>query len=301
LHGSVVMNSMDSRFRGNDMTRGNGTYWIPAFAGMAQLFRIQLHNRIFKYTSPLLIVLAAALASCGKSPGASLPKPAPVALVVREGKSLLDWARLMVENVKPSEMSYEHDSRRIKWPEGGDSTYQSRTDCSGFVTALLRQTYGLKSRDIEKWLERDQPLAKDYYRVIKAQRGFMLVSTVSEIQPNDVIAIQYPTDEGDDDTGHIMIVAGTPQPREATPPRKRNTEQWDVPVIDQSRTGHGSKDTRHLRDGGFISGVGLGTMRLYTDQTGRVVGYAWSGFPNSDYHSQSRRPLVIGRIVESAR
>ncbi|MFO1351496.1 MAG: hypothetical protein U1F68_12855 [Gammaproteobacteria bacterium] len=46
----------------------------------------------------------------------------------------------------------------------------------------------------------------------------------------------------------------------------------------------------------FNAGVGEGLLRLYANQAGQIVGYAWSTFENSDFYAQSERHLRIGRL-----
>src|SRR5262249_216765 len=113
-------------------------------------------------------------------------------------------------------------------------------------------------------------------------------------RPGDFIAIRYPA--GSENTGHIMVVAETPQRRQASEPVIEGTEQWEVTVIDSSESGHGKMDTRRKEDGTFGSGVGEGIFRLYSDRKGKIVGYSWSTFKNSDYYDLATRHLVIGRL-----
>ena len=75
-----------------------------------------------------------------------------------------------------------------------------------------------------------------------------------------------------------------------------DTDQWDVPVIDSSESGHGKQNTRRRDDGKFNRGVGQGTMRIYTDADGKVAGYTWSDESVSTYRSKPDYDLVVGRL-----
>jgi hypothetical protein len=208
----------------------------------------------------------------------------------------LDLARVLVRELRPENTSYQHKQGYIKWKgEDGAEAYESRVDCSGLLNSLLERAYGLTPDDFEKWLGKHRPLAKEYFDAITTQKNFRLITTVGSVRPGDVIAIRYPPGTNDN-TGHIMIIAGVPTARKASKPEVDGTEQFEVSVIDSSESGHGRTDTRRKQDGTFGDGVGQGVFRLYASPNGEIVGYTWSTFANSDYYDQNTRQLVIGRL-----
>lgn len=207
----------------------------------------------------------------------------------------LDWAEILVKELKPEDTSYQHKNGYVRWKgEGGAQAYESHTDCSGFLTVLLEKAYGLTQADFEKWLNTKRPLAVHYHDALVDQRRFRLIESVKDTQPGDIIAIKYPPDA--ENSGHIMLIAETPQRRRSSHPEREGTEQWEVTVIDASRSGHGKTDTRRTGDGTFGSGVGKGVFRIYVDKHGKPVGYTWSTFSNSEYYDQAARHLAIGRL-----
>lgn len=213
-------------------------------------------------------------------------------------RSPLQWAELLVENIQPENTDYQHKKGTVKWQGiDGAGEYESHTDCSGLLNALLERTYGLKSADFEKWLGLRRPLAITYHDAIESKNGFARIERVSDIQPGDIIAIRYPPDA--DNSGHIMLVAEKPRRRTATEPIVPDTVQWEITVIDSSESGHGKTDTRRRSDGGFGQGVGKGVFRIYTDKRGSFVGYAWSDFANSEYRERTDRHLTVGRFARS--
>jgi hypothetical protein len=215
----------------------------------------------------------------------------------KNGKTLQDWAGLLVQNIKPADTDYQHTSISVTWAgQAGASAYTSHTDCSGFIIALLSQTYGLGPVSYQGWLKTARPLAETFYRAINTRKGFKNIQLVAEVQPGDLIAVRYPPGYGGDNTGHIMLVAGVPGRHPSSKPEVNNTIQWEVPVIDSSESGHGKTDTRRKPDGTFGQGVGEGVFRLYSDSAGKAVGYTWSIFEDSDYYDQAARPLIIGRL-----
>jgi hypothetical protein len=144
-----------------------------------------------------------------------------------------------------------------------------------------------------------RPLAKAYYEAIQTQHGFRRIDSMSAVLPGDIIAVRYRSDDPenkDHNTGHVMLVAEAPTARDGTPPLAKGTQQWEVVVIDQSRSGHGPKDTRHRDGHKGATGVGEGIMRVYAHKDGSLAGYSWSTFKNSEFHSQDDRQIVIGRF-----
>ena len=150
-----------------------------------------------------------------------------------------------------------------------------------------------------------RPLAKTYHDAIVHEHGFEKIAHVADALPGDILAIAYPP--GGENTGHVMLVAAKPRARKPTPPEIENTEQWEITVIDVSRSGHGPDDTRirGLKSGDTANadsgkksreGLGRGTFRIYTDAAGDVAGYSWSTSKGSKFVEQSFHHLVIGRV-----
>lgn len=209
----------------------------------------------------------------------------------------LELAQTLVNGLAPENTSYQHKEGFIKWKgENGADTYESRVDCSGLLNDLLERSYGLTSRDFEYWLGKRRPLAADYFDAIKQQSNFRRILMIRDVRAGDIIAIRYPPGTNEN-SGHIMVIAGTPIPRKATKPEIDGTEQWEVSVIDSSESGHGKTDTRHKSDGTFGDGVGQGVLRLYTSRNGEIVGFSWSTLSVSDYYDKTTRELVIGRLA----
>ena len=203
----------------------------------------------------------------------------------------------MVQLVPLSKTAYEHQDTIVTWAGvNGATGYSSYADCSGFMNALLAQAYGLAADDFKNWLGTRRPLAKDYYAAITNPRGFRPISNIANMQPGDIIAIRYLNDAPGDNTGHILLVAAIPQHRTPTKPIVNATQQWDVPIIDSSESGHGKDDTRRLADGSYHDGVGRGTLRLYADNGGALVGYTWSDLTDSVYYDGTARPIAVGRL-----
>jgi hypothetical protein len=98
-----------------------------------------------------------------------------------------------------------------------------------------------------------------------------------------------------------MLIDGTPQHVAATAPWIVGTEQWTVPVIDSSNSGHGPSDSRADARGRFRTGVGRGTLRLFVSADGIFAGYSWSTLAASRFIPVAERALAIGRLNGSIR
>ncbi len=236
----------------------------------------------------LLLALAVSLLAIGPSRRVVAEQPAPPQ--VREAVRL-------VRGVSASTSEYQHAIGPVVWPgEESGKRAACRTDCSGFINALLKHTYQFSDEQLSAMLQARRPLAKHYYAAIAAAHGFQAIASLQQAQAGDIIAVRYTNSKKGENTGHVMLMSGTPRQRPASEPVVAGTLQWEVPVIDESESGHGLHDTRHLSEGGFRDGLGAGVLRIYTDAAGKIVGHSWSVTRKSKFRSQSDRPLVIGRL-----
>lgn len=208
---------------------------------------------------------------------------------------------------------YQRSKPEVAWRGiNGASDYVSKADCSGFMSELLRHSYSdyFTPERFKQWIredERKRPLAEDFHYAIANQKDFIQIKKLTQVQPGDIIAIEYP--DGEDNTGHVLLVAETPKEITAKPPLVKGTKQWTVKVVDQSKSGHGKEDTRRIKDpeikdiycenkdDSFYCGLGEGTMRIYTyEEKDSLFGYTWSTFKNSEYFCPEERNLIIGRL-----
>ncbi len=207
----------------------------------------------------------------------------------------LYWAERLVAEVAPAHNSYNTPTQ-VAWAgENGAEISENQSVCSTLLTALLKQSEGLSSDDFEVWLGSTSPYAADYYEAIVSENGFTAIRRLDQVRAGDIIAISYANDPDATTTGHIAIVDRVPLPRSATAPLVPGTRQYAITIIDSSKSGHGKSDTRKTDDG-YVSGVGKGVMRLYTDTEGRIVGHTWSLYSNSLYYGEDTRELAIGRL-----
>lgn len=211
-------------------------------------------------------------------------------------KTLLYWGELLQKNTNADNTRYTHNAPVVKWKGvDGAEIYECRTDCSGFINQLIKQTYSISDKTFNSWMhKKKRAYAKDYYNQIKKGNGFQGFSNIKDAKPGDVIAIKFP--KLMDDTGHIMLISEEASEIEPIEPLILGTKQWKIKIIDESGHGHGTTDTRYLGNGKYRNGLGTGYFRIYTDSTGEIVGYCWSTETGSKYREGDVRKVIIGRI-----
>jgi hypothetical protein len=206
------------------------------------------------------------------------------------------WGELLVNTVLPPKNEYGSGPSYIRW--AGDIGYvasENRTVCGTFVTLLFQRAYGLTSSDFTAWMNTASPDAAAYHDAIAAENGFERITHVSDVLPGDLIAIKYPT--GSEPSGHVAIVTEVPSRHKMVAPIIKATLQFEVFIIDSTNTPHGSSDSRVKADGSIDTGAGSGSMRLYTDPHGEIVGHAWSTGVTDGFYDQTSRHLVVGRLA----
>jgi hypothetical protein len=208
----------------------------------------------------------------------------------------LIWAEDVASNVAPDQNVYESGVRILEWAGvDGATDYVNRTDCASFLTAVMKQSYGLTGDDIDAWIGWANPNSAMYHDAVVAEMGFEVVPTVLDIEAGDIIAIKYLAGTGA--SGHLMIAAGPAILRAPTAPLYAGTLQFEITVIDSSSSIHGNADTRKQANGTTITGVGMGVFRIYTDLEGTTLGHTWSTQASSTYRSQATRPMAFGRVT----
>lgn len=210
----------------------------------------------------------------------------------------LNQAHQLVENLRGAELNvYGGGKRHIDWETGHAS---ARTVCSSFTTLLLQHTYGWTNAEIKDWLSSTNPEAFTYHDAIVSRNRFLRIVHVASIKPGDILAVKYTdhhvSSNGVEDTGHVMLVAEAPREIETRKPNVEGTHQYLITVIDSSASGHGAADTRHRPGGKFTGGIGRGSFRIYSDNEGKIAGYAWSDSAKSTFFSAPERELVVGRL-----
>jgi hypothetical protein len=221
---------------------------------------------------------------------ASTPRGTVAAVATRPPQIV--WAERLVREVAADRNMYGSHPTIVRWIEDGAGPAINRSVCSAFVTHVLRRAYGFDDTVIRRWFGSGNPHAIDYAHAIGVDRGFDRVSKVSDIRRGDIVAIAYPP--GSVPTGHVMFADGPAAARVATAPIEPGLRQYEIVVIDSSHSWHGPADTRAASR---TSGVGEGTVRIYAGPDGAIAGYSWSTRGDSQFYTNDKRRMVVGRLT----
>jgi hypothetical protein len=208
-------------------------------------------------------------------------------------KHLLD-ARDLIKKLDFAQNSYQHGNADVAW----NGQAHCHADCSGFLNAILKHSYGYDEAQLKRWFGAARPNAARFHDAIVKHTGFTEIERMSDLRAGDILAVKYK--QPAKNSGHILMISGAPKAITARKPLQDGTQQWEVPVIDSSESGHGPTDTRHAKgaDGKDHDGVGEGVFRIYAGNDGKIVGYSWSLSSASHYIAKTENDLVAGRLVD---
>ncbi len=219
-------------------------------------------------------------------------------------------ARQLVQNITPENNQYVLGGRLISMPgDTSASTYLMRADCSGFLLAAFeRAGYSTQSQMIflKDSKKRKRPSAEDFVLSIERQRGFSQIRFIEDIRPGDLLAhalLNLEDQAQTGTTGHVFLIDGTPKPIAARKPVVNGTRQFEVHIIDSNNEQVGDDDSRLADPSRKFAGLGRGTIRLYADSSGELVGWAKTFARSGRFFSYSQRfpsdtkarKAVIGR------
>lgn len=243
------------------------------------------------------LVLVAALATWCGAAAAEVPRH-------------LALARELVANVKPEDNRYVLGGQRIRFPgDGGASGYEVKADCTGFLLAIFeRAQYPIRPRMqfLVDGPRRKRPRAEDFVLSIERERGFRRIHKVEDIRPGDLLAhamLDKADQKETQTTGHVFLVDSLPRAIAPRAPQVAGTRQYELTIIDSNNEHVGADDSRLANPMHKVTGLGSGTIRLYADGKGELVGWART-FPNvkrffsysPEFPSDTkRRKAAVGR------
>jgi len=246
-------------------------------------------KRIVTYAA-IVITVAFVYAPVGYS--FSQPRPA-----ANQPGNLLYWAQKLQQSVNAQNTAYQHKDNTVSWGDDGNSP-QCFADCSGFINALMAKTFNWTDDNFKAEWGHKRMFAYHYYDAIVSASHFRQIKNINSILPGDIIALQYADrSEHEDNTGHVMLIAALPRPHRPSKVIEPNTQQYEVEVIDCSKSPHGKSDSRFDSNSGEHSGLGRGNFRLYTDEQGNITGYSWSTGNPKEGFNPFENPVVVGRFT----
>jgi hypothetical protein len=224
----------------------------------------------------------------------------------------LALARELVDHIKPEDNRYMLGGRFIRFP--GDlfsNSYSLNADCSGFLLALFeRAKYPTESMMAFQFFSpgRRRFLAEDFVFSIENEKGFTRIRKVKDIHPGDLLAhamLNAEDKKQTGTTGHVFLLNSFPEQIESKNPVVDGTIQFRISVIDSNEEYVGADDSRLVDSANKLKGLGKGTIRIYADSNGELVGWART-FKNTNrffsydprFPSDTKlRKAAIGRAI----
>ena len=140
--------------------------------------------------------------------------PSRTAVAEQSASPQVREAVRLVRSVSASTSDYQHAVGPVVWPGDESGKHAAcHTDCSGFINALLKHIYQLTDEQLSAITQAHRPLAKHYCPAITAGHGFQAITSLRQVQPGDIIAVCYLKSEKGENTGHVMLLSGTPRQR----------------------------------------------------------------------------------------
>ena len=264
---------------------------------------------------PIRRSLAACTAAVAVGFAVAPPAQATPATLYAEVAELADelnslaWPGQDTYNYYPGQAGHPDGASTVVWgTPGSPTTYESKAKCAPLLTLALKHTFAWAT---DTYLTTEfgstSPSSAQYYNGFDAGADHLAAkSTVPSLVRGDVIAVKYTLSGGGtgDATGHMMIVAGTPQAYNRD--SDTSTREYAVPVIDSTRNPHGVPSTTpgspvHLfpdtrRSGtNEYTGVGRGWIFVSTGSDDVPTGHWWGANENltTEYKPTSTHPMLL--------
>lgn len=196
----------------------------------------------------------------------------------------LQLARELVATVKPENNRYNFVNRPTGVHWKGDvfrSENSVDTMCVGLVTDVLEKAESPAFKELKSKVNwRKQVWGRDFVEAMKQGYGFSQIKKIDEVEPGDIYILRCAPDlgcsaQGAPAEGHVAFVDVKPFKQASKRPFVAGTTQWVVTLIDSDLGPHDPEDTRRTLPGApKITGVGRGSVRIYTNDDGAQVGYS---------------------------
>jgi len=222
-------------------------------------------------------------------PGLLTPTPLAMPLHVK-------MARDLVQHITPENNLYATPTV-LSWAGlDGATIYRNTSVCSTLITKLTQRAYRFTNANFTAWTGETSPEAEDYYDAAQANVGFKRVLNIANLRVGDLFIAKYLVPETTA-TGHVAMVNELPRLTGVN----STTRTYSMQIIDSSSSYHGSADTRNVIDPGTgetDDGIGMGTMRVITDNSGLLIKYSWSTLSSSIVYDASERPSLFATIPQ---
>ena len=184
------------------------------------------------------------------------------------GRTITSAQKKLVEFVDRTVSNINYSSYRLGGGRFDTSHGIYVLDCSRFVDSVLSRTYPAAYSSLVDATGSDQPASQHYYDFFSelpahpSDIHWNRIEKIGQLRPGDILVFRYKKPRGRTQ-GHVMVIMDKPQ---AAP-----DDAWLVRVADSAPVGH-SADTRQHNE----SGIGIGTLLLKPNATGKPAAYAWA-------------------------
>ena len=232
-----------------------------------------------------------------------------------KGDLAISQARAILNGVKPEDNFYSPSHRLLKTPDDFlSSKYLVHTDCTGFVEEVLRRSVSVTPRFSTR-LFPDRYSVRDYVAGVRKGETFDMVPDLRKLEPGDMMVWTFSKPNPHGYNGHIVFIDEPPVlvPTVNRIPASLGYLQWKIKIIDSISGAISRDDTRYVEGLSgkssfefydnmgdedkkrLLTGVGRGTMYLYTDKDFHLVGVS-NGFNQSKFHDLDDWQAIFVRI-----
>jgi GH18 family chitinase len=203
------------------------------------------------------------------------------------GKLPCDRARLFWEAESIVNTLKQTDYQHVEHIEPALGVYDC--DCNGFVGFVLETFAPANYKLVPKEKTQPRPRAFKYFEFFasltpQSTGGWRRIDSLKRARRGDIIAWRFPTIETDENTGHVLIVAGRPT--------ADASGTYSVLVCDSAATPH-FDDTRGTGAGQFPTGVGRGVIHFKVDGEHRPIAFQFAPPPTAEFEYLQ---IAIGRV-----
>jgi cell wall-associated NlpC family hydrolase len=227
------------------------------------------------------------------------------------GAKVLGKALTIFQHCTANEYAHTPGKADDQVVDNGDGTSNCATDCSGFVSYVLKAVAKKHYELVVDFAGGHRPRANRYAQFFAQLssdpiNGWLKVPSVQALAPGDLIAWESPSYEEHHkgNSGHVMIVSAAPGAVQEELIAGQTIRYISIPVIDSSSVRHFApeqlppKAHQTQRDG-----LGMGTVRIILDaqNNDKPVGY-WEGTFWGEGQKVIRKPTLsnnvsFGRLV----
>jgi hypothetical protein len=200
----------------------------------------------------------------------------------------LQLAEKMVSDIQPQNNEYKNGKATVTWAGINGAITENRSDCTTYVTALLKTAYHFTNADFAKLFGKSSPSISMYFAAATENKGLHGFKQISNLAPGDLLISKYIDPPAGSAAGQMMICDAPPKLAEKT---STGLQAYDITIIDCTGSPH-ANDTRTKPQ----SGIGRGTMQVYVDSSGSVTAWSWAAGNHMKEYPSDSRPMIFAKV-----